>query len=142
MYFFIINSWHDISKSVYSQLQAVKRIYNENTEVTAERTQFSQVSSQNNASQRMMKLILSDGFSNVEAVEHESCLCKLKETEIHPGTKIRLIGPLQVRRGVILLTPQNIEVLGGQVEEMDREFGLERHLTSTLIEGFIQNLLQ
>ena len=86
----------------------------------------------------MMKLILSDGFSNVEAIEHESCFSKLKETELHPGTKIRLIGPLQVRRGLILLTPQNIEVLGGHVEEMDREFGLERQLTLRLIEGFIQ----
>ena len=82
--------------------------------------------------------MLTDGFSNVEAIEHELCLSKLKETELYPGTKIRLIGPLQVRRGTILLTPQNIEVLGGHVEEMDREFGLERLLTSRLIEGVIQ----
>ena len=136
--YFLINSYHDISKSAYSQLQAVKKVNTENTDVTAERTLFSQVISQNTASQRMMKLILSDGFSNVEAIEHESCLSKLKGTELHPGTKIRLIGPLQVRRGLILLTPQNIEVLGGHVEEMDREFGLERQLTLRLIEGFIQ----
>ena len=125
---------HDISKSAYSQLQALKKVNNENTDVTAERTQFSEVPAQNAASQRKLKLTLSDGFSTVATIEHEPCFNKLKETELHPGTKIRLIGPLHVRRGVILLTPQNIKVLGGHVEEMDQEFGLEQQLSTILIQ--------
>ena len=78
---------------------------------------------------------MSDGFTLVPAIEHEPGMGKLKEQELLPGAKIRLIGPIQVRRGVLLLTPRNIDVLGGHVEEMDSEFGLESHLKAILLQG-------
>ena len=128
-------SWHDISKPAFSQLQTLKKADNENSEVTADRTQFTQVPNQNDTSKRMLKLELNDGFSTVIAMEHEYCGNKLKETNLRPGTKIRLIGPLYVRRGMILLCPRNIEVLGGYVEEMESEAGLEHRLESILDPG-------
>ena len=122
-------------------MQSLKKVTNENTEVTAERTQFTQVPRENSASQRMLKLELNDGFSTVTAIEHEYWGSKLKETDLLPGTKIRLIGPLQVRRGIILLCPQNIEFLGGHVEEMESEAGLEHRLKAILMPGLISKLL-
>jgi RecQ-mediated genome instability protein 1 len=116
-------------------LQTLKKTDNENSEVTAERTQFTQVLNQNDTSKRMLKLELNDGFSTINAIEHEYCGNKLKETNLRPGTKLSLIGPLHVRRGMILLYPRNIEVLGGYVEEMESEAGLEHRLESVLNPG-------
>ena len=116
-------------------MQKVKNADNENSEVTSERTQFTQVANQNDLSKRMLKLELNDGFSTFNAIEHEFCGNKLKESNLRPGTKLRLIGPLHVRRGMILLYPRNIEMLGGYVEEMETEAGLEQRLESLLDPG-------
>ena len=131
----ITNRWQDISKPAYLQLQTLKKVHNENTEVTSERTQFTQVSSQNNAPNRMLKLQLNDGFSIVTAIEHEHFGNKIKDNDLRPGTKIRLIGPLHIRRGNILLSARNIELIGGYVEEMEQEAGLENQLKALLIPG-------
>ena len=124
-----------MANPAYTQLQTLKKIDNENTEVNAERTQFTQTPNQNPSSKRMMKLELNDGFSTVTALEHEYLGHKLKDNDLHPGTKIKLIGPLIVRRGVILLSPKNVEVLGGNVDEMKAEVGLEMKLKSLLTAG-------
>ena len=83
----------------------------------------------------MLKLDLSDGYSTVTAIEFESCSNKLKENSLRPGTKIKLIGPLTVRRGTILLRPKNIQLLGGYVEEIRSEAGLASKLKSILTPG-------
>ena len=83
----------------------------------------------------MLKLDLSDGYSTVTAIEFESCSNKLKEKSLLPGTKIKLIGPLTVRRGTILLRPKNIQLLGGYVEEIRLEAGLGSKLKSILTPG-------
>ena len=124
-----------MANPAYTQLQTLKKIDNENTEVNAERTQFTQTPNQNPSSKRMMKLELNDGFSTVTALENEYLGHKLKENDLHPGAKIKLIGPLIVRRGVILLSPKNVEVLGGNVDEMKAEVGLEIKLKSLLTAG-------
>ena len=118
-------------------MQKLTKVENENSEVTAERTQFTQVQNQSNTPQRMLKLELNDGFSTVTALEHEYCGNKLKEATLRPGTKLRLIGPLYIRRGVILLCQRNVEVLGGYVEEMEDEAGLESKLKSALNLGML-----
>ena len=125
-----------MANPAYNQLQVLKKIDNENTEVNAERTQFTQNPNQNTSSKRMLKLELNDGFSTVSALEHEYLGNKLKDNDLHPGTKIKLIGPLNIRRGVILLSPKNVEVLGGNVEEMKSEVGLEQKLKSLLTAGW------
>ena len=83
----------------------------------------------------MLKLELSDGFSTVTALEHEYLGNKISEHNLHPGTKIRLKGTLNVRRGVILLSPKNVEILGGNVEDLKSEVGLEQKLKSLLTAG-------
>ena len=51
-----------MANPAYTQLQTLKKIDNENTEVNAERTQFTQNINQNPSSKRMMKLELNDGY--------------------------------------------------------------------------------
>ena len=131
---YCIIRWHDISKPAYSQQQKLLNSYNANTDVSAE-TQATQASNQNIPSQRMLKLDLSDRFSTVTAIEFESCSNKLQENSLRPGTKIKLIGPLTVRRGTILLRPKNIQLLGGYVEEIRSEAGLASKLKSILTPG-------
>ena len=128
-------SWYDISKPAYSQLQILKKIDNENSEVTSERTQFIQSSSQNIAPTRMLKLELNDGFSTITAIEHEYFGNKINDKDLRAGTKVRLIGPLHIRRGRIMLNARNIELVGGYVDEMELEAGLEKTLTNILTPG-------
>ena len=135
------NRWHDIAKPAFSQLQVLQKLDNENTEVTAENTQYTQGPRQNAASQSMLKLELNDGFSTIAAIEHQLWGNKIKEADLLPGAKIRLIGPLEVRRGIILLRPQNIELVGGHVEEMNKEARLEQKLKTILLRGIISKLL-
>ena len=47
---------------------------------------------------------------------------------LEPGTKIMLLGPLTVRRGIILLTNNNIRMLGGEVDEIKEQFNLVKIL--------------
>ena len=69
-------------------MQKVKNADDENSEVTSERTQFTQVSNQNDLSKRMLKLELNDGFSTFNAIEHEFCGNKLTETNLRLGTNM------------------------------------------------------
>ena len=48
------------------------------------------------------------------------------------GLKLELIGPIQVRRGVLLLKPSNVRILGGHVSEFDKVCSLAQQLTNKL----------
>jgi hypothetical protein len=61
-------------------------------------------------SQRLYKYLLTDGKTEVIALEIEA----IRDIEILktlPGTKIRLYGPIEVRRGIWLLKRANVELL-------------------------------
>lgn len=56
-----------------------------------------------------MKLILTDGLNEMEAIEFE----RLKSMEyFNIGQKLMLTPPIEVRRGVLLLNTQNCSYLG------------------------------
>lgn len=116
----------DIGQSAYSQLQSMLKVQNENSSVSAEDTQNpSQAPTQYRMAawepktSRMIKLQLSDGFSVIEALEHEPLL-DLKYP-VPPGLKVQIMGPVQCRRGCMLLTKKSFRVLGGQVDDMKDE---------------------
>ena len=44
--------------------------------------------------------------------------------QIHPGAKIKVQGPVTVRRGIILLQDHNIQWLGGEVDDLAEQFSL------------------
>ena len=59
-------------------------------------------------------------------------LRKSKPIFLPAGLKIELIGPIQVRRGVLLLKPSNVRIVGGHVTELDKTCSLVQQLTDKL----------
>jgi hypothetical protein len=69
-----------------------------------------------NSNYRTFKLSLTDGVRRVFALEYRRVpVLDLERTP--PGTKI-LVRDVLVRRGVLLLLPQNVQVLGGRVASL------------------------
>jgi len=131
---------HDIGAPAYGQLQKLHNVDLENARVSADDSQASQAGqggyqatqggqfqqSWEPRPQRMMMLTLTDGQQTVEAMEHQTV--KQLPDVIQPGTKIQIMGPVHVRRGIILLTGNNVRMLGGVVEEIQEKFSLQNIL--------------
>lgn len=67
----------------------------------------------NKDASRIMKLMLTDGLNEMEAIEFE----RLKNMEyFNIGQKLMLSPPLEVRRGIILLNNQNCSYLGSPIK--------------------------
>eukprot|EP00088_Acartia_fossae_P036330 TRINITY_DN3751_c0_g1_i4.p1 TRINITY_DN3751_c0_g1~~TRINITY_DN3751_c0_g1_i4.p1 ORF type:complete len:602 (+),score=82.68 TRINITY_DN3751_c0_g1_i4:47-1852(+) len=135
-----VTSGYDIGNSAYSQLQKLYKMENENVRVSAENSEDTQsgyqpsqgrfVASWEPKASRMLKLSVTDGFQTLEAIEHE----RIDELEslLPPGLKIRIFGPVQIKRGKMLLLRNNVRVLGGSVEELLEEFSTENVLSQKL----------
>ena len=120
----------DVGTPAYGQLQKLHSVDTENVRVGAEEgeevTQGSggyqatqgaryQAAWQPKAS-RALYITLTDGLQSVKAFEYKP-LTQLQESP-KPGTKVKLKGPLTVRRGVIMLGPDQLTVLGGEAEDL------------------------
>jgi RecQ mediated genome instability protein len=64
----------------------------------------------------MFKLELTDGHKTISAMEYVTIPSLTKK--IPPGTKLQLLGPIQVVNHILLLGPQNIKILGGDVDHL------------------------
>lgn len=64
----------------------------------------------------MFKLELTDGYKTVHAMEYEKILTLT--SKLPPGSKLQIIGPFQVVNHLLLLGPQNLKLLGGDVESL------------------------
>jgi len=127
---------HDVGSPAYGQLQKLHQVDLENARVSADDSLASQagqggyqatqggkfVQSWEPRPQRVMMLTVTDGFQTVEAMEHQ--VIKAIPDVVCPGMKIQVLGPVTVRRGIILLTSNNFRVLGGEVEELQDQFSL------------------
>jgi len=121
----------DISKPAYNQLEALNKVDTENLEVNSERTQVKTWAPP--PPSRCLKMVLTDGFTTVDALEFEPCPSELPEP-VATGTKITLSGSIQIRRGVLLLKPANVKCLGGvvQQDEMANKESLSSELSKRL----------
>merc|ERR1719427_2405335 len=66
-------------------------------------------------------LTVTDGFQTLEAMEHK--VSRDIPDVVEPGMKIQVMGPVTVRRGIMMLT--NVRMLGGVVEELAEQFSLQ-----------------
>ncbi|XP_046847263.1 recQ-mediated genome instability protein 1-like [Xenia sp. Carnegie-2017] len=102
-----VNSIVNIAESAYSQLKKLKNEDNDlDDNVNKNKTQVS-------PSSRMLKLDLTDGHQFIEGME-VSPIKKLSSDTL-PGTKILIKPNTLCRSGMLFLTGNNIEILGGHV---------------------------
>uniref|UniRef100_A0A3P9I3K5 Survival of motor neuron-related-splicing factor 30 n=1 Tax=Oryzias latipes TaxID=8090 RepID=A0A3P9I3K5_ORYLA len=75
---------------------------------------------------RMLRLQMTDGHTTCVGLEFKH-LSKIS-LNTPPGTKVKLLGTVQVKNGCLLLEDSNILVLGGEVEHMVEKWELQRSL--------------
>ncbi|XP_062854691.1 recQ-mediated genome instability protein 1 [Trichomycterus rosablanca] len=123
-----LDSLLDVSQPAYSQLQRLRGSDCTNEEVTAV-TQATQKPWEAKPT-RMLMLQLTDGVQNLEGMEYRPI--PALNANLPPGTKLEVKGRVVVRLGVLLLKPENVNVLGGEVEQLIGRHSQSRVLCRTL----------
>ncbi|XP_075055898.1 tudor domain-containing protein 3 [Mixophyes fleayi] len=75
----------------------------------------------------MLRLQMTDGHTACTAIEF-NYLSKVS-LNTPPGTKIKLLGSIEVKNGCLLLDDTNTVVLGGEVEQLIEKWELQRSLS-------------
>ncbi|XP_020144843.2 recQ-mediated genome instability protein 1 isoform X1 [Microcebus murinus] len=119
-----INFLVDVSQPAYSQIQKLRGKNTKNDLVTAE-TQVTPKPWEEKTS-RMLMLQLTDGIVQMQAMEYQSI--PALHSDLPPGTKILIYGNISFRLGVLLLKPENVKVLGGEVDALLEEYAQEKVL--------------
>lgn len=86
----------------------------------------------------MLYLELTDGKTILRGLEYETINNLDRDTTL-PGAKILITGPVTFRRGMLLLTGKNTQVLGGYVEDLfDRNGPLETALNTLSVAASVE----
>lgn len=119
-----IDSLLDVSQPAYSQLQKLRGKSTVNEEITASTQPFQKPWEAKPT--RMLMLQLTDGIHQIQGMEYQPVpvLC----SNLPPGTKITVQGNIAYRLGVLLLKPENVKLLGGEVDALLEEYSQERVL--------------
>lgn len=78
----------------------------------------------------MLRLELTDGHQTIIALEYQPIPCL--NTQLSPGIKILLIGPIRCSNHVLLLTAKNVQILAGELTTMTVENAHENVLRRIL----------
>uniref|UniRef100_A0A8C1FHN3 Survival of motor neuron-related-splicing factor 30 n=1 Tax=Cyprinus carpio carpio TaxID=630221 RepID=A0A8C1FHN3_CYPCA len=78
------------------------------------------------AAPRMLRLQMTDGQTACTGLEYKH-LSKIS-LNTPPGTKVKLLGAVQVKNGLLLLDDSKITVLGGEVDHMIEKWEFQRSL--------------
>lgn len=119
-----INSLVDVSQPAYSQIQKLRGKNNTNDLITAE-TQVTPKPWEAKPS-RMLMLQLTDGIVQMQGMEYQPI--PALHSHLPPGTKILIYGNISFRLGVLLLKPENVKVLGGEVDALLEDYAQEKVL--------------
>nr|XP_055166043.1 recQ-mediated genome instability protein 1 isoform X2 [Nyctereutes procyonoides] len=122
--FQMINSLVDVSQPAYSQIQKLRGKNTTNDLITAE-TQVTPKPWEAKPS-RMLMLQLTDGIVQIQGMEYQSI--PALHSDLPPGTKILIYGNISFRLGVLLLKPENVKLLGGEVDALLEEYAQEKVL--------------
>ncbi|XP_048383823.2 recQ-mediated genome instability protein 1 [Stegostoma tigrinum] len=126
-----IDSLIDVSQAAYSQLQKIRGKDTSNEQVTS--TQISQRSWEAKPT-RMLMLQLTDGVQELQGMEYKPI--PALHSSLSPGTKILLLGNIACRLGVLLIKPENVRLMGGEVESLMEENSQERLLARLIGEPY------
>ncbi|XP_039281832.1 recQ-mediated genome instability protein 1 isoform X2 [Nilaparvata lugens] len=106
-----INYFFNVGESAYSQYEKMRKLCLDDQQIGAE-TQASWMPKP----KRMLKMEITDGVQTIQGFEY-SYLTKLNES-MEPGLKVLVKGPVECRKGVLLLKDNNIEILGGELDTL------------------------
>ncbi|KAM6364056.1 recQ-mediated genome instability protein 1 isoform 1-T2 [Pluvialis apricaria] len=126
-----IDSLLDVSQPAYSQLQKLRGKSTVNEEVTASTQAFPKPWEAKPT--RMLMLQLTDGIHQIQGMEYQPV--PVLHNNLPPGTKITVQGNIAYRLGVLLLKPENVKLLGGEVDALVEEYSQERVLTRLIGES-------
>ncbi|PNF37706.1 hypothetical protein B7P43_G11460, partial [Cryptotermes secundus] len=101
----------NVGQSAYTQMQEIRKQVNENVEIGATLPQTWEP-----RPTRMLQLSLCDGVQNIKGIEYRP-LMSLSE-QLLPGCKVLIVGPVECRRGILLLEQHNLEILGGEIDSL------------------------
>ncbi|XP_042314363.1 tudor domain-containing protein 3 [Sceloporus undulatus] len=79
------------------------------------------------AAPRMLRLQMTDGHTSCTAIEYKY-MSKIS-LNTPPGTKIKLLGIVEMKNGFLLLDESNTVILGGEVEHLIEKWELQRSLS-------------
>ncbi|XP_071564805.1 recQ-mediated genome instability protein 1 isoform X1 [Temnothorax nylanderi] len=113
-YILQVDKMYDIASSKYKQLCEIRKINNQNLEVALEEEEKTE--QWQPKGRRMMQLCLTDGVQDVTAIEYTPL--KQITGALLPGYKVMIIGPVDCRRGVILLEDSKYKEVGGEVDSL------------------------
>ncbi|XP_053909989.1 recQ-mediated genome instability protein 1 [Cuculus canorus] len=119
-----IDSLVDVSQPAYLQLQKLRGKNTVNEEVTASTQTFQRPWEAKPT--RMLMLQLTDGIHQIQGMEYQPV--PVLHSNLPPGTKITVQGKIAYRLGVLLLKPENVKLLGGDVDALLVEYSQERVL--------------
>ncbi|XP_011255186.1 recQ-mediated genome instability protein 1 isoform X2 [Camponotus floridanus] len=117
---------YDIANSKYKQLCEIRKINNENLIVPEEE----KPAEWEPKARRMIQLYLTDGVQDITAIEYKPL--KQMTNMLLPGYKVMIIGPINCRRGIILLEDGKYKEIGGEVESLLKSNALENVLARAL----------
>uniref|UniRef100_A0A8C1SYZ7 RecQ-mediated genome instability protein 1 n=1 Tax=Cyprinus carpio TaxID=7962 RepID=A0A8C1SYZ7_CYPCA len=123
-----MDSLLDVSQPAYTQLQRIRGTDCSNDQVSAVTPETQRPWEAKPT--RMLMLQLTDGVQSLEGMEYRPI--PTLSTNLPPGTKLQLVGPIVVRLGVLLLKAENVKVLGGEVEQLLEIYSQSRVLSGTL----------
>ncbi|KAF3326973.1 Transmembrane protein 19 [Carex littledalei] len=77
-----------------------------------------------NSNRRLLRFILTDGYSEITAIEYSEILSITQE--IVPGTKARLENKVPIHSGILCLGPKTFTIMGGIVETLFEEWQMSQ----------------
>lgn len=111
-----INYFLNVAVPLHKQLQKIRRPdAQKNLEVDNERQERDRDRLKEDTSARTLKMEITDGVTTVIGFEDHP----IPEIKLAiPGEKAVLSGPIEVRKGVLMLKPANVTILGGEVDTL------------------------
>lgn len=109
-----VNWVRDIGKSSYSQLRNITDDQSRHNELDIEESVEEKTF--RTASTQTLMLEMTDGITALKGMEYRPI--KKFTVPILPGTKMIITGPVECRRGVLLLQEDNVTILGGEVDSL------------------------
>nr|CDS28058.1 Ubiquitin associated translation elongation factor EF1B [Hymenolepis microstoma] len=125
-------AWLDSKKnkdSLDADGQILQVVHVRNIAISQAEEDFQFLSDKASSGSRLLRLTLTDGKTNVSALDVDNSPKLSSETP--PGTKIRLIGKVPMKLGFLILKRKNFDVLIGNVDSLRREWLITRDAKGT-----------